>query len=125
MFLVEVWYFVLAFFLLVYVILDGFDLGAAIISPFISKSDGDRRIILNAIGRVWDANEVWLLAFGVFLFGVFPLAYAKFFSSAYVPVMILVFALILRPVSFEFRSQFSSLYWKKLWDWVLSVSSLV
>lgn len=123
--LAEIWFFVLGTFLIIYVILDGFDLGGGFISPFLSKDDNDRRIILNAIGRVWDGNEVWVLAFGVFLFGVFPLAYARFFSAAYIPIMLLAFSLILRAVSFEFRSQVKSNTWRKAWDWILALSSML
>ncbi|MGC8964385.1 MAG: cytochrome d ubiquinol oxidase subunit II [Brevinematia bacterium] len=119
------WFFLLGIFLIVYVVLDGFDLGGAFISPIITKEESERRIILNAIGKVWDANEVWLISFGAFLFGMFPLAYAKFFSAAYIPVMLLVFALIFRAVSFEFRSQVNSKTWKSIWDWILSISSLL
>lgn len=123
--LVEIWFFLLGLFLIVYVILDGFDLGGAFISPFLSSDDRDRRAILNAVGRVWDANEVWLISFGVFLFGMFPLAYARFFSAAYIPVMLLAFVLIFRAVSFEFRSQVESKTWRSIWDWVLSISSIL
>lgn len=123
--LAEIWFFVLGVFIIMYVILDGFDLGGAFISPFLSKDDKDRRVILNSIGRVWDGNEVWLIAFGAFLFGVFPLAYARFFSAAYIPVMLLAFVLILRAVAFEFRSQVESKVWKGIWDWVLAISSLL
>ncbi|MGB9621923.1 MAG: cytochrome d ubiquinol oxidase subunit II [Brevinematia bacterium] len=123
--LIELWFFLLGIFLIIYVVLDGFDLGGAFISPIITKEESERRIILNAIGKVWDANEVWLISFGAFLFGMFPLAYAKFFSAAYIPVMLLVFALIFRAVSFEFRSQVNSKTWKSIWDWILSISSLL
>lgn len=123
--LAEIWFFVLGTFLIIYVVLDGFDLGGGFISPFLSKDDNDRRVILNAIGRVWDGNEVWVLAFGVFLFGVFPLAYARFFSAAYIPIMLLAFSLILRAVSFEFRSQVKSRVWREVWDWILAISSML
>ncbi len=123
--LAEIWFFVLGFFLIMYVILDGFDLGGAAILPFISNKDSHKRIILNAIGRVWDGNEVWLIAFGAFLFGVFPPVYAKFFSGAYIPVMLLVFVLIFRAVSFEFRSKLENEVWKKLFDYLLSFSSIL
>lgn len=125
MVLIDIWFFLLGIFLIVYVILDGFDLGGAFISPFLSNDDRDRRVVLNAIGRVWDANEVWLISFGVFLFGMFPAAYARFFSAAYIPVMLLVFMLIFRAVAFEFRSQVESKVWRSVWDWVLSISSIL
>lgn len=121
----EIWFFVLGVFLIVYAILDGFDLGGAFISPFLTKDDRERRVILNAIGRVWDGNEVWLVAFGAFLFGMFPVAFAKFFSAAYIPVMLLAAVVILRAFSFEARSQYESIIWRKTWDWVLSISSLL
>lgn len=121
----EILFFVLGIYLIVYAVLDGFDLGGAFISPFLGRTDRERRVILNAIGRVWDGNEVWLITFGAFLFGVFPAAYARFFSAAYIPVILLALVLVIRAVGFEFRSQYESKAWRSFWDWLLSISSLL
>ncbi len=123
--LAEIWFFVLGIFLITYVILDGFDLGLASVIPLISKNDLHRRKLINAIGHVWDGNEVWLIAFGAFLFGIFPVVYAKVFSGMYIPVMLLAFALIFRAVSFEFRSRSESKLWRSIWDWTLAICSLL
>jgi len=117
-----IWFALIMVLLAVYCILDGFDLGAGIILPFAAKDDDDRRAVFNAIGPVWDGNEVWLLTGGGALFAAFPQAYATVFSGFYIPVMLLVFSLVLRAVSLEF--------WlydhirKRLWARVLTASSL-
>ena len=100
----------------VYFMLDGFDLGLGTLRPFLAKSEADRRIMLNAAGPFWDGNEVWLIAAGGVTFAAFPTAYAIMFSGLYTALMLLLFALILRGVSFEFRSKVESASWRSLWD---------
>ncbi|KHK01177.1 cytochrome d ubiquinol oxidase subunit II [Desulfovibrio sp. TomC] len=100
----------------VYFILDGFDLGIGSIMPFFAKTDEEKRIMYNAMGPFWDGNEVWLITAGGVTFAAFPKTYAVMFSSLYTPLMLLLFALILRGVSFEFRSKVDSPGWRKLWD---------
>ena len=100
----------------VYFILDGFDLGIGSIMPFFAKSDEEKRIMYNAMGPFWDGNEVWLITAGGVTFAAFPRTYAVMFSALYTPLMLLLFALILRGVSFEFRSKVDSPGWRKLWD---------
>jgi cytochrome bd ubiquinol oxidase subunit II len=100
----------------VYFLLDGFDLGIGTIMPFFAKSDGEKRIMYNAMGPFWDGNEVWLLTAGGVTFAAFPKTYAVMFSGLYTPLMMLLFALIIRGVSFEFRSKVDSAGWRKLWD---------
>ncbi|MEK6565093.1 MAG: cytochrome d ubiquinol oxidase subunit II, partial [Bacteroidota bacterium] len=90
------WFILVAFMLAMYVILDGFDLGAGIIHLVAAKNENERRTILNAIGPVWDGNEVWLLAAGGALFFAFPRLYASSFSGFYLPLMIVLWLLILR-----------------------------
>ncbi len=100
----------------VYFILDGFDLGIGSIMPFFAKSNEEKRIMYNAMGPFWDGNEVWLITAGGVTFAAFPKTYAVMFSALYTPLMLLLFALILRGVSFEFRSKIDSPGWRKLWD---------
>jgi cytochrome bd ubiquinol oxidase subunit II len=108
-----------------YFMLDGFDLGLGSMLPVLSKSDRDRRVIYNAMGPFWDGNEVWLLTAGGATFAAFPRTYAVMFSSLYTPLMLLLFALILRGISFEFRSKVESPAWRTIWDACLTGGSFV
>ena len=107
-----------------YVILDGFDLGVGMLSPFLAKDDTEKRIFLNAIGPVWDGNEVWLVLGGGALFAAFPLVYASLFSGFYLAMMLVLLVLILRTVAIEFRSKRESQRWRSTWDWFFFGSSL-
>lgn len=107
----------------VYFMLDGFDLGLGLLSPFVSKSETERRVAVNAMGPFWDGNEVWLITAGGVTFAAFPAAYALMFSALYTPLMMLLFALILRGVAFEFRGKVASASWRKVWDGSLAVGS--
>ena len=118
------WYFVIGFSVVFYVVLDGFDLGVGILH-FFTRKDEDRRIFLNAIGPVWDGNEVWLVIVGGALFAGFPEVYATLFSGFYNLCMILLAGLIFRAVAIEFRSKKPSQVWRAIWDFVFSLSSLV
>ncbi|MEM8673783.1 MAG: cytochrome d ubiquinol oxidase subunit II [Cyanobacteria bacterium P01_G01_bin.67] len=101
-FLPQVWFAVLALFLFLYVMLDGFDLGVGILS--ITASSEERRgILMTSLGNIWDANETWLVLMGGALFGAFPLAYGTILQALYIPIMIMIFGLIFRAVAFEFR----------------------
>lgn len=99
-----------------YVILDGFDLGVGTLHLFAAKTDEERRIFLNAIGPVWDGNEVWLVTGGGALFAAFPAVYATVFSGFYIAFMALLCALIFRAVAIEFRSKHPSKIWRLFWD---------
>ncbi len=111
------WFLILGFLLTGYAILDGFDLGVGILHPFVPVTDEERRISMNSIGPLWDGNEVWLVTFGGALFAAFPDAYASAFSGFYTAFMLLLFALISRAVSLEFRSKVESARWRRFWDW--------
>jgi len=100
----------------VYFITDGYDLGLGTLMPFLSKEDWERRAIFNAQGPFWDANEVWLITAGGVTFAAFPKTYAVMFSSLYTPLLLLLFALIFRGVSFEMRSKEPYSWWRKTWD---------
>ncbi len=107
-----------------YVILDGFDLGVGVLHLFAVKRDEDRRVFLNAIGRVWDGNEVWLVTGGGALFAAFPAVYATVFSGFYLAFMALLCALIFRAVAIEFRSKHPSPRWRAFWDAGFAAGSL-
>ncbi len=110
------WFGIMGVLLIGYAILDGFDLGVGILHPFVPRSDEDRRVFINAIGPLWDGNEVWLVTFGGALFAMFPEAYATLFSGFYSAFMALLFCLILRAVSMEFRGKFGAGAWRRVWD---------
>ncbi|MFH1725115.1 MAG: cytochrome d ubiquinol oxidase subunit II [Elusimicrobiota bacterium] len=118
-----VWFAVIGVLFTGYALLDGFDLGVGIVHLF-AKSDDDRRIAINAIGPVWDGNEVWLLAGGGALFAAFPRVYGTVFSGFYLAIMLLLFALIFRAVSIEFRGKLDWSLWRKAWDFCFSAASL-
>lgn len=119
------WFIALTFMLIMYVVLDGFDLGAGIIHLFSSKTDDERRTILNAIGPVWDGNEVWLVAFGGVLFFAFPKLYASSFSGFYLPLMIVLWLLMLRGIGIELRGHIQHPMWRSFWDVVFSGASIL
>jgi cytochrome d ubiquinol oxidase subunit II len=121
--LANIWFVLLAVLLTGYAILDGFDLGVGILHPFVARTDHERRVVMNSIGPLWDGNEVWLVTFGGALFAAFPEAYATVFSAFYLPFMALLFALILRAVSLEFRSKVHSSGWRTVWDYAFFVGS--
>lgn len=109
----------------VYFMLDGFDLGAGMLHVFLGGDDGERRVIINTIGPVWDGNEVWLITAGGATFAAFPTTYALMFSYLYTPLLIILFALIVRGVSFEFRGKAASGGWRGGWDTAIFLASLV
>ncbi|MCX7835773.1 MAG: cytochrome d ubiquinol oxidase subunit II [bacterium] len=119
-----IWYILVGVLLTGYAILDGFDLGVGMLHLFI-KGDNNRRIFLNSIGPIWDGNEVWLITGGGALFAAFPDVYATAFSGFYLPFMLLLFALIFRAVSIEFRSKRESPTWRKYWDIGFAVGSFL
>ncbi len=105
--------------------LEGFDYGVGILLPFLGKDDNDRRVIINAIGPVWDGNEVWLLTAGGAIFAAFPNWYATLFSGFYLALALMLVALIVRGVAFEFRSKDRNPKWRATWDWLIFAGSLV
>ena len=119
-----IWFLLVAVLLTGYAVLDGFDFGVGTLHLF-TKGEERRRINLNAIGPVWDGNEVWLLTGGGALFAAFPIVYATVFSGFYLALMLLLVALILRAVSMEFRSKVDSPAWRTVWDWAFGIGSLL
>ncbi|HEY5962240.1 MAG TPA: cytochrome d ubiquinol oxidase subunit II, partial [Polyangiaceae bacterium] len=110
------WYLLIAFMLVVYVVLDGFDFGVGILHIVVAKTDSERRTLLAAIGPLWDGNEVWLIAFGGVLVFAFPRVYAAAFSGFYLPMMLVLWLLVVRGIAIEFRSHSQSPLWRSFWD---------
>ncbi len=110
------WFWIVAAMLTAYVVLDGFDLGVGILSPFVARTEEERQHALRAIGPVWDGNEVWLVAAGGTLFFAFPLLYASAFSGFYMPLMIVLWLLILRGLSVELRMHVQDPLWRSFFD---------
>lgn len=120
-----IWFCLVAIMVALYVVLDGFDLGAGTIHLWVARNDGERQQVIRSIGPVWDANEVWLLAAGGTLYFAFPALYASGFSGFYLPLMVVLWLLILRGIAVEFRGHLSSPVWIRLWDVVFCGSSLL
>jgi cytochrome d ubiquinol oxidase subunit II len=120
-----IWYLLIGVLLTGYAILDGFDLGVGVLAPFLAKDDKERRLLLHAIGPFWDGNEVWLLTGGGALFAAFPHVYATVFSGFYLALMLVLFALIVRAVSLEFRHHSESAAWRRFWDGAFFIGSLL
>lgn len=103
----------------------GFDLGAGMLVPFLGKTDDERRAIINTVGPTWDGNQVWLITAGGAIFAIFPQVYAASFSGLYFGILLVLWALFWRPVSFEFRSKFETQKARRFWDWALAIGSFV
>lgn len=119
------WFSIIAYMITMYVILDGFDLGAGILHLLVARNDEERRTVLGAIGPVWDGNEVWLLAAGGSLFLAFPALYASSFSGFYLPLMIVLWLLMMRGLGIELRHHVHNPMWMAFWDAVFSIGSLL
>lgn len=119
------WFILIAVLFCGYFLLEGFDLGVGILLPFLGRKDMDRRVIINTIGPHWDGNEVWLITAGGATFAAFPNWYATLFSGFYLPLFLMLVALILRGVAFEFRSKEENPTWRKSWDWAIFFGSLI
>jgi cytochrome d ubiquinol oxidase subunit II len=120
-----IWFFILVGLLIGYAVLDGFDLGVGALHLWLARTDEERRTLLNAIGPVWDANEVWLLGVGVGLLLAFPRAFAVGFSGFYLPLVIVLWLLMGRGIAIEFRHHIADPLWRGAWDVVFSLSSLL
>lgn len=119
------WFILIAVLYIGFFVLEGFDFGVGILLPFLGKKDNERRVVINTIGPHWDANEVWLLTAGGATFAAFPEWYATLFSGFYLPLFLLLVALILRGIALEFRSKDERPEWRNRWDWAIFAGSLV
>ena len=121
----EVWFILWGVLWMIYFMLDGFDLGLGTLLPVLAKNEDEKHSIFNSMAPFWDGNEVWLIAAGGVTFAAFPTAYAVLFSSLYSAFMLVLFALILRGVSFEFRDKEDNPRWRGLWDFCLIIGSFL
>ena len=119
------WFILIAVLFIGYFFLEGFDYGVGMLVPFMGKTDEERRVLINSIGTFWDGNEVWLLTAGGAMFAAFPNWYATLFSGFYLALILMLLGLIIRGVSFEFRSKDKNPKWRNLWDWTLSIGSFI
>ena len=117
------WFCVIALLWLGYLFLEGFDFGVGMLLPVLGRDETERRVLINTIGPVWDGNEVWLLVAGGATFAAFPDWYASLFSSAYLPLVLFLLALIGRGVAFEYRGKVDSARWRRVWDTVIVAGS--
>ncbi|MCM4082305.1 cytochrome d ubiquinol oxidase subunit II [Paractinoplanes hotanensis] len=120
-----VWFILIAVLWAGYFLLEGFDFGVGILVPVLGRDDRERRLMINTIGPVWDGNEVWLVVVGGATFAAFPEWYATLFSGFYLPLLIILLALIVRGVCFEYRGKRPGARWKRGWDAAIFVGSLL
>lgn len=121
----HIWWVLLGVLLIGFAILDGADLGIAMLLPLVSKTDDERRVLYNVIGPVWEGNQVWLITAGGVIFAAWPLLYAMAFSGFYLAMMLLLVALIVRPVAIKYRSKLENERWRRNWDAVWCASGVV
>ncbi len=120
-----IWWLFLGVLLIGFAIMDGFDLGVALQLPFVARTDTERRTAINAIGPVWEGNQVWLILGGGAIFAAWPPIYATAFSGFYIALFLVLATLILRPVGFEFRNKIADPRWRTFWDYALFAGGLV
>jgi cytochrome d ubiquinol oxidase subunit II len=124
-FLQILWFILIAVLWIGFYFLEGFDFGVGMLLPFLGKKDEERRAIINSIGSVWDGNEVWLLTAGGATFAAFPNWYATMFSGFYLPLFLLLVGLIIRGISFEYRSKDANPAWRNRFDWMIAIGSFL
>ncbi len=119
------WFCLIAVLWIGFLVLEGFDYGVAMLIPVLGRTDKERRVLVNTIGPVWDGNEVWLLTAGGATFAAFPGWYATLFSGLYIPLFLILIALIVRGLAFEYRAKRPEQSWKNRWDWGAAIGSFV
>src|SRR5271170_43367 len=119
------WWLLLGILLIGFAVTDGFDLGAAILLPFVGRTDVERRVAINTVGPVWEGNQVWLILGGGAIFAAWPLLYATAFSGFYLAMFLVLAALIARPVAFKFRSKVEDARWRSVWDTAIFASGVI
>jgi len=120
-----IWWLLLGVLLIGFAIMDGFDLGVVMLLPFLGRNDSERRIIINTVGPVWEGNQVWLILGGGAIFAAWPALYATSFSGFYPAMLLVLAALIIRPMGITVRSKMPEERWRSIWDWALFISGLV
>ena len=119
----NIWFIIVALFWVGFFVLEGFDFGVGMLHSFVGKTDVERRIAVNTIGPIWDGNEVWLIVAGAAIFAAFPSWYATMFSTFYLALVVVIVALILRGMSFEFHRKIDDPRWRSAWRWSLTIGS--
>jgi cytochrome bd ubiquinol oxidase subunit II len=119
----DFWFIVGALLWIAFFVLEGFDFGVGMLHSFLGRNDTERRVLINTIGPVWDGNEVWLIVAGAVIFAAFPGWYATMFSALYLAAVLLLIALMIRGVSFEYRRKFDDQRWRAFWQWGLTIAS--
>ena len=120
-----IWWAILGILLIGFAVMDGFDLGVAMLYPFVAKTDTQRRVVLNTIGPVWEGNQVWFILAGGATFAAWPYVYSVSFSGFYLAMMLVLVGLILRPVAISFRGKADSSVWRETWDWIFFISGVL
>jgi cytochrome d ubiquinol oxidase subunit II len=120
-----IWWVLLGVLLIGFAVMDGFDLGVAMWLPWLAKTDMERRVLINTIGPTWEGNQVWFILGGGAIFAAWPALYALAFSGFYLAMLVVLLALILRPVGFKYRSKLQSPAWRSMWDWALFIGGFV
>jgi cytochrome d ubiquinol oxidase subunit II len=120
-----IWWLFVGVLLIGFAVTDGFDLGVGALLPFLGKTDGERRVIINTVGPTWDGNQVWFITAGGAVFAAWPLVYAAAFSGLYIALLLVLFALFFRPVGFDYRSKLEDPRWRSAWDWALFAGGFV
>ncbi|MFT4059384.1 MAG: cytochrome d ubiquinol oxidase subunit II [Legionella sp.] len=120
-----VWWVLLGVLLIGFAIFDGFDLGVAMLLPWVAKTDMQRRVLLNSIAATWEGSQVWFILGGGAIFAAWPALYALSFSGFYFAMLLVLLALILRPVGFKYRSKLSNSHWRQSWDYALFIGGFV
>ncbi|MCX7074272.1 MAG: cytochrome d ubiquinol oxidase subunit II [Methylococcales bacterium] len=120
-----IWWGILVFLICGFAVMDGFDFGIAMLLPFLGKTDDERRVILNTVGPTWEGNQTWLVTLGGITFGAWSIVYAVLFSGVYAGLLLLLFALFLRPIGFDYRSKLANPEWRSFWDWGLFIGGAV
>lgn len=123
--LTTIWFILIAVLFIGYFVLEGFDFGVGMLVGVLAKNEKERRVLINTVGPVWDGNEVWLLVAGGAMFAAFPEWYATLFSGFYLPLLLILVALIFRGVAFEYRGKRPEPEWKARWDWAIIIGSFV
>ncbi|MFZ0530550.1 MAG: cytochrome d ubiquinol oxidase subunit II, partial [Propionicimonas sp.] len=119
------WFILIAILWIGYLVLDGFDYGVAMLIPFLGRTEKEKRVIVNTVGPVWDGNQVWLLTAGGATFAAFPGWYATLFSGLYLPLFLVLVGLIIRGISFEYRSKHPESAWRNTFDWMAATGSFI
>ncbi len=125
MYLPFIWAILIAAAVGLYVVLDGFDLGIGVLLPFVGRTDTERRVMLNSVGPTWEGSQVWFITAGGATFAAWPLVYATGFSGFYIALIVVLFALFLRPVGFDYRSKIADPRWRNAWDWGIFINGVV